>query len=154
MQEATSIIVALITWITLLQIQVHGTQMSFISREADTIIVIFDRENDLNRKTNLLGNDWAYTRGGFEDPSLSVGVTHVASSGQACAYLPSTQLLEIPIIYDNDLTFDDWVELKGKSEAGTTMLLVFKDSWMHKDRFVLGLKVPACEEDIQIWGIE
>jgi hypothetical protein len=121
---------------------------------SDTIIVIFDRDNDLTFMANLSGDDWTYTRSGFDDPNLSVGVTHVASSGQACTNLQSKQLLEIQSIYDNDLTFDDWVELKGKSDAGTTILLVFKDEWMHKDRFALGFKVPASEVAIQIWGKE
>lgn len=121
---------------------------------SDTIIVIFDRENDLTLLANLSGDDWAYIKSGFEDPNLSVGVTHVTSSGQASSYLQSKQLLEIPIIHDNDLTFDDWVELKGTSDAGTTILLVFKDQWMHKDRFTLGFKVLACEADIQMWDIE
>lgn len=154
MQIHVSMIVFLMIWIAFWKNQAEHIRLSENPIAPDSIIVIFDRDNDLTLFANLIGDDWAYTRSGFEDPNLSVGVTHVASSGQACAYLQSKQLLEIPIIHDNDLTFDDWVELKGKSDAGTTILLVFKDEWMHKDRFTLGFKVPACEVAIQIWGIE
>ncbi|GHB45082.1 hypothetical protein [Mongoliitalea lutea] len=106
----------------------------------------FQEEGKYNVPENARAEEIRIYRDNFNHPSFFLYLAHLPFQGHQTRHYSRKELSEMKLIYDKDLSYEDWANFAIKDKA--SFFMIFQDEYLHADRFILGFTIIAYQINI------